>query len=454
MKTERDGCFNIHIKVNSIFVLILLCSAVMVSDSAMVGIYLNIPREPPASITAVIFAAFVIFFVLSNYFLIKFSKQGTKVIGQRPDRPFRLLHWVILPIQITLCIILTSLLIQVLTSSSYNLVFVSSVVYLSHLSCIGYLILLTYQFFLWLRSYRNYLIILYASAFSILILNVVTSLIFLGLDLSFYDQNIKKMAIKRFIGVSSNPTIKLSFISTFYDYISIIAFVGIWITTSILLKSYTMRFGKIRYWTIVSIPLIFFIFPFLANEFGIFDNLRFEYGKFFNLIYYVFFSPYKQVGGMLFGVAFWIAATRTRRKNLRLLLQTTGVGIVLVFGSLVIHGLAYITFPPFGVITIAFMGLGAYMLLIGIYGSSRELARDAEIRREIYHVAAEQSDLLKHIGMAEIERLLEKRVKSVIDKADTLGGYDTEINTEQEDVKDMIYEVLNELKKIEQDKKK
>jgi hypothetical protein len=262
------------------------------------------------------------------------------------------------------------------------------------------------------------------------------------------------MAIKRFIGVSSNPTIKLSFISTFYDYISIIAFVGIWITTSILLKSYTMRFGKIRYWTIVSIPLIFFIFPFLANEFGIFDNLRFEYGRSFNLIYYVFFSPYKQVGGMLFGVAFWIAATRTRRKNLRLLLQTTGVGIVLVFGSLVIHGLAYITFPPFGVITIAFMGLGAYMLLIGIYGSSRELARDAAVRREIYHVAAEQSDLLKHIGMAEIERLLEKRVKSVIDKADTLGGYDTEINTEQEDVKEMIYEVLNELKKIEQDKKK
>jgi hypothetical protein len=56
--------------------------------------------------------------------------------------------------------------------------------------------------------------------------------------------------------------------------------------------------------------------------------------------------------------------------------------------------------------------------------------------------------------MAEIERLLEKRVKSVMDRADTLGGYDTEINPEQEDVKDMIYEVLNELKKIEQDKKK
>ena len=93
------------------------------------------------------------------------------------------------------------------------------------------------------------------------------------------------MPIKRVIGVSSNPAIKLSSISTFYDYISIIAFVGIWITTSILLKSYTMRFGKIRYWTIVSIPLIFFIFPFLANEFGIFDNLRFEYGRSFNLIY-------------------------------------------------------------------------------------------------------------------------------------------------------------------------
>ena len=41
-----------------------------------------------------------------------------------------------------------------------------------------------------------------------------------------------------------------------------------------------------------------------------------------------------------------------------------------------------------------------------------------------------------------------------MDKADTLAGCDMEINTEQEDVKDMINEVLNELKKIEQDKKK
>jgi hypothetical protein len=261
------------------------------------------------------------------------------------------------------------------------------------------------------------------------------------------------MAIKGVIVGSSNPALNLAIIGTFYDYISIIAFVGIWITTSILLRGYTTRFGKIRYWTIVSIPLIFFIFPFLANEFGIFDNLRFEYGRSFNLIYYIFFSPYKQVGGLLFGVAFWIVAMRTKRKNLRLLLQTTGTGMILVFGSLVIHGLAYITFPPFGVVTIAFMGLGSYMLLIGIYGSSRELARDASVRREIYNLAAERSVVLKHIGVAEIQRGLEKRVRSIMDKADTLAGYETEINTEEEDVKDMINEVLNELRKIEQHKK-
>jgi hypothetical protein len=119
----------------------------MVSDSAMVGIYLSIPREPPSSVASVIFTAFVVFFVVSNYFLIKFSKQGTQVIDHKSDRPFRLLYWVILPIQITLCLLLISLLIQVLTSSSYNMVFVSSVVYISHLSSIGYLMLLAVQYY-------------------------------------------------------------------------------------------------------------------------------------------------------------------------------------------------------------------------------------------------------------------------------------------------------------------
>ena len=60
----------------------------------------------------------------------------------------------------------------------------------------------------------------------------------------------------------------------------------------------------------------------------------------------------------------------------------SGIGMTLLFGSTVIHGLSYILAPPFGLITLSFMGLGSYILSIGIFTSSRELARDSVVRRE------------------------------------------------------------------------
>ena len=61
----------------------------------------------------------------------------------------------------------------------------------------------------------------------------------------------------------------------------------------------------------------------------------------------------------------------------------SGIGMTLLFGSTVIHGLSYILAPPFGLITLSFMSLGSYILSIGIFTSSRELARDAVVRREL-----------------------------------------------------------------------
>ena len=61
----------------------------------------------------------------------------------------------------------------------------------------------------------------------------------------------------------------------------------------------------------------------------------------------------------------------------------SGIGMTLLFGFTVIHGLSYILAPPFGLITLSFMSLGSYILSIGIFTSSRELARDAVVRREL-----------------------------------------------------------------------
>jgi len=212
-----------------------------------------------------------------------------------------------------------------------------------------------------------------------------------------------------------------------------------------LLKTYSIRFGKYKYWLLVTIPIAYFILPFLFDELGTFDDLRLEYGRQFNLIYNIFFSPYRQVGGVLFGLAFFMTAMKIKRKDLRGLVIMSGIGMTLIFGSTVIHGLSYLVAPPFGLVTISFMGLASYTLSIGIFGSSRELARDAVVRRELNQIAGKQLSLFKNIGAAEMERTLVRNIKPIMDKAFFTKNTSLLDPTNQEDYKQMVREVLTEL---------
>lgn len=119
--------------------------------------------------------------------------------------------------------------------------------------------------------------------------------------------------------------------------------------------------------------------------------------------------------------------------------------MLLLFGSTVIHGVTYIVAPPFGIVTLSFMSLASYMLSIGIFASSKELARDALVRRELRQFAGEHVLLLRNIGAAEMEKAMIKRIKPVVDKMNLTEDTNAQYSSDQEDYKEMIKEVLSEL---------
>jgi hypothetical protein len=194
------------------------------------------------------------------------------------------------------------------------------------------------------------------------------------------------------------------------------------------------------------LPLLYFILPYLSNELALFDNLLLEYGMQFNMIYYMIFGAYKQVGGLLFGIVFWVIAYKVERIYLKKVLEIAGTGMTILFGSAVLHGLAYIVAPPFGLVTISFMGLGSYMLMMGVFSTSILLSRDAVIRREIFKIAGERKGLLESIGVAELSLGLEDRITAILDKTKDLRTDTLELLPKEVDYKKYVEEVLTELK--------
>jgi len=424
----------------------VFCSIIFVLDSLIVTIYSNIPNIPDPSFNLSLYVFFVIFFIISNFVFLNHSKRGISQIKLNAIYSFKLLKLVITTTQFILSILLVATLIQIFLIKGYYLTTFSLIIYLSIISAIGFLLLLSYQFFKWFIFNKNYLILMYGITFSLIILNLTISTILVNYEFIHHDPFVKLRSIKTIISeINFYGNYSLGYLINLNSYLSIASFIGIWIPTIILLKTHSIKIGKLKYWMLVVIPLLYFYFPFVVYEFGILDDLFLNYGKDFNLGFSILFGPFKIVGGLLFGIVFWISANKMKHTDLQVLLKTAAIGITILFGATALPS-TIISIPPFGLLSLTFVGLAAYMLLIGIFLLSIRLSRDSFIRKEIYNLAEEQFKLFKNIGISQMEQTLQKQVRQILDNIDPkeeLYHFESDI----EAYKDFIDDAINEVKK-------
>ena len=303
----------------------------------------------------------------------------------------------------------------------------------------------------WFRSNKSHLVILYAISFSVMVLNILVSLIYLTFQFS------RQVSSGHVLGLMVKPLpIHISLISLpgselansfgiTLDVLSLLSFILTWIATASLLSQYRFRMGKIRYWTIISLPLIYFLFPFETYFGNVFQPFILDSPVVFGTIYVLAFSATKVVGGILFSMVFLTASISIKRPRLRNSLLITGLGMAILYGSVEIDTLLYAVYPPFNLVTISFMPIGSYLLFVGILISARRVSEDAHLRKEFYKSAETQMSLLKTIGVTEMEKQIMKRCKPLIDRSAMLEKPEDQA-LEQQDIKEIIHDVLNELK--------
>jgi hypothetical protein len=238
-----------------------------------------------------------------------------------------------------------------------------------------------------------------------------------------------------------------------YAYVisSITSFFLTWGATTLLLRHYSRRLGRVKYWIIVSIPLAYFLSQFLTLSLNLFEPLLISNPAFFGILLTLSFSLSKPAGGILFGVAFWTVARKLSHNNIvRNYMIISAYGFLLLFVSNQAIVLVSVPYPPFGLVTILFMGLSSYLILIGIYSSAVSVAHDVKLRQSIRKAVEQQSELLGNIGTAQMEQELQKRVirfvKEHSDKMTEETGVQSSVA--EDDMKQYLNEVLTEIKKV------
>jgi hypothetical protein len=435
--------YNLKITKRRALMVIIFAISIMVLDTTIVKYIAFSNKEYPSSMYVSIFVSLVILFVIAVIVLLGFVKSKNSESGSKRGLSVRNTYLIIAVTQLSLIITMAIIIEPTIALKSYKTLSLLAVVFISHISAVFFLIMLVLTLVDSILAKGDRILSLYTISFSLTTIAIMTSLVYATYTLSHQPSNIRPLSIHNsFIGL---PRSELAiYFGPTLDIISIISFVSVWIASAVLMSTYKRRIGKIRYWTITSIPLIYFLFPFEKNVVDIFQSLSASSPFLYGVMNVIIFSATKQIGAFFFSLVFLAASTLVTKHEMQKYLLITGIGMAILYGSIEIDTLLYATYPPFGAVTASFIPMGAYLVFTGILRSSTLVARDSELRREFYNSAKSQLTLLKTIGVTEMEKELIKKYKSIDRRTRSLEEYS---RFEKDDVKEALHGLVDDLDK-------
>ena len=239
-------------------------------------------------------------------------------------------------------------------------------------------------------------------------------------------------------------------ISYMYTISSIVSFMLSWAATSLLIRQYYPKISHVKFWMILLIPLGYFLFQFQPLFLNLFSGLIASKPVLFSILYTLIFTASKPVGGIIFASVFLnMARSISHKRNIKNYLIMSALGFILLFVSNQAVVLASAPYPPFGLAAVSFVGLSAYLILVGIYSSAISVAHDSELRKLVRTKVKEEFDLLRNIGTSQLEEDIQQKVTEVTTKMSQSIILQTGIEPTlvDEDIKEYCKEVLQEIRK-------
>jgi len=431
----------------NMFVLFILLTIALVMDISLAKVYgigLNL-YVSSINLKIAVFIVLTVFGLFGQYALVRYVKNKTGISKSSEVLHLQVLHKVFIIFQYALAGILVTLTLQIVVGNYYSTVLLIGATSFSYILALIMLGLLALRFFSWFNLFRNSVVLCFGLTSAALVINEIITLIYVDALLLA-----KPLTLGLYAGGSTYSVSTAQMLYTGYVITTIISFILTWIATILLLHHYSYKFGKVKYWIIVSAPLIYFISQFLPLFPNLFDILLNEDPVFYSIILALIFTWSKIAGGIFFGIAFWLISKNLDHGNVvKDYMNISAYGFIFLFISNQAIVLVIGPYPPFGLITIAYTGLSSYLILVGIYSSVLSVSQDTRLRQSIRKLAKSESKLLDNISTAQIEQDIQSRVIKMTKENQDIMLSETGVQTSltDEDVKQYLHEVLTEINK-------
>jgi hypothetical protein len=229
-------------------------------------------------------------------------------------------------------------------------------------------------------------------------------------------------------------------------------FLLIWGGTILLSRHQIQRVGRIKFWILVTLPVVFF----LSYEMSLYQKLypsspvttAISSSVTLPILLYTYVIT---ICGVLFGFGFRsISRALRQHSHLKDYMVITAYGFVL-FVNAADASVLQAGYPPYGLANVSFVGLASFLILTGLYNSAISVAQDVKLRQSIKASTLQQSSkLLDSIGTAQMTKEIEDRVmKMTQDNASMLAAQSgVEPSLTDNEIKSYLDKVLEELVRV------
>ncbi len=418
--------------------LIVVVTAVIVEITlAQIAIFSKLIGYPDL-FNLFLYTIFLIIYGVGQFVILQWIRL--KIVTDSPTKPrmvavlkgVSLLQWVLI-------FLLTMTIIQIVTKNYYSIFLTVGIVGISYGLASIMMLYLAWKFLRWYVYNKNMFVLAYLIATLVAGFNIVITAYLTIQILTDQPEKVRYSTLQQNV-LLPEPT------TTIYYFSKICTFATMWAAAGLLLKNFT-TLSKFKYWTLMTIPLIYYLAQFQPQFTSfLFNYFRFD-AEWFVTLYTLVFTAIEPIGGFLFALAFWITARKMESKNIKGYLFISGAGLLLFFASNHALILANYPYPPFGLVQICYIGLSAFLIFAGIQSSAMAVAHDDKLRYAIRKsVEQQKANLIGYIGESEMSDMiyrrtfeLTKKLSTSIEETSSIGPTLT-----MDQVKDYIEEVMRE----------
>ena len=298
--------------------------------------------------------------------------------------------------------------LQIIRNAEYSIILLRIGVVVSYGLAVTVMGLLSYSLFSWFKVNRSAVVLLYGLATFMISLYVISVAFIFEFALQEKPATFTPQSEVVFISVISGTFDEV--LNSLQTYSSILFFFLIWGGTILLLRENIHRIGKVKFWVLMSAPLIAWTIFFLLFYQSLGAGIPVGNDPVMSIVIPVLLLLSSQIiAQILIGANFRSVAKAIRIPIIKDYIMITAYVFILFFTatSATISAAGY---PPFGFVNILLLGPFSFLILSGLYRSAICVTEDTKLRQSIKTLVRRESTLLDVGATAEIQEEIQNRV--------------------------------------------